>query len=320
MVHDIPWKILERYFAKETNDSENQQINEWLVSASENAMILEQLRHYYQTYNSLPIEFIPDAKVGLEKISQNTISKTKRIRVSNLWWKVAAVLLIGFCSWWLVHEPAIKQTTEFSAILKTDTTVTTITLSDGSHVWLNAHSSIKYPEKFDNTREVFLEGEAYFEIAHDSAHPFVVRTSNTQTRVLGTKFDIRSYASENHTTLTVTEGKVGFGNVAKQVILTINQKADFNKLSGNVSKVENDNCNFMSWKTLDFNFDRQPLETVFKTLSEVYHFNYQFDTPSLKMRILTANFHHRPLSEIMQAISLSADAQVFMKNGKYSIK
>jgi ferric-dicitrate binding protein FerR (iron transport regulator) len=320
MVHDIPWKILERYFAKETNDSENQQINEWLVSASENAMILEQLRHYYQTYNSLPIEFIPDAKVGLEKISQKTISKTKRIRVSNLWWKVAAVLLIGFCSWWLVHEPAIKQTTEFSAILKTDTTVTTITLSDGSHVWLNAHSSIKYPEKFDNTREVFLEGEAYFEIAHDSAHPFVVRTSNTQTRVLGTKFDIRSYASENHTTLTVTEGKVGFGNVAKQVILTINQKADFNKLSGNVSKVENDNCNFMSWKTLDFNFDRQPLETVFKTLSEVYHFNYQFDTPSLKMRILTANFHHRPLSEIMQAISLSADAQVFMKNGKYSIK
>jgi len=320
MVHDIPWKILERYFVNETNDSENQQINEWLVSASENAMILEQLRHYYQTYNSLPIEFIPDAKVGLEKISQNTISKTKRIRVSNLWWKVAAVLLIGFCSWWLVHEPAIKQTTEFSAILKTDTTVTTITLSDGSHVWLNAHSSIKYPEKFDNTREVFLEGEAYFEIAHDSAHPFVVRTSNTQTRVLGTKFDIRSYASENHTTLTVTEGKVGFGNVAKQVILTINQKADFNKLSGNVSKVENDNCNFMSWKTLDFNFDRQPLETVFKTLSEVYHFNYQFDTPSLKMRILTANFHHRPLSEIMQAISLSADAQVFMKNGKYSIK
>ena len=320
MVHDIPWKILERYFVNETNDSENQQINEWLVSASENAMILEQLRHYYQTYNSLPIEFIPDAKVGLEKISQKTISKTKRIRVSNLWWKVAAVLLIGFCSWWLVHEPAIKQTTEFSAILKTDTTVTTITLSDGSHVWLNAHSSIKYPEKFDNTREVFLEGEAYFEIAHDSAHPFVVRTSNTQTRVLGTKFDIRSYASENHTTLTVTEGKVGFGNVAKQVILTINQKADFNKLSGNVSKVENDNCNFMSWKTLDFNFDRQPLETVFKTLSEVYHFNYQFDTPSLKMRILTANFHHRPLSEIMQAISLSADAQVFMKNGKYSIK
>lgn len=320
MVHDIPWKILERYFANETNALENQEVNEWLGNASENAMILEQLRNYHQTYNSLPIEFIPDAKAGLERIRQKTIPKSKVFKVSNLWWKVAAVLMIGFCSWWLVHEQSIKQSTEITAVLKTDTTVTTVTLSDGSHIWLNAHSSIKYPDKFDDTREVFLEGEAYFEIAHDSTHPFVVRTSNTQTHVLGTKFDIRSYASENHTTLTVTEGSVGFGNIAKQVILTVNQKAEFDKFSGNVSKVENDNCNFMSWKTLDFDFDRQPLETVFKTLSEMYHFNYQFDTPSLKMRILTANFHHRPLSEIMQVISLSADAQVFMKNGKYSIK
>jgi ferric-dicitrate binding protein FerR (iron transport regulator) len=321
MVHDIPWILLEKHFAEETDALENQQVNEWLDSASENAMILEQLQNYYQTYGSLPVEFIPDAKAGLEKVSEKTTPKSKAFRMYNWWWKVAAVLLIGFCSWWLVHEPAIKQTTEFTSVLKTDTTVTTITLSDGSHIWLNAHSSIKYPEKFDDTREVFLEGEAYFEIAHDSAHPFVVHTSNTQTRVLGTKFDIRSYTLENHTTLTVTEGKVSFGNAAnKQVVLTLNQKGTFDKTSGNVSKVENDNCNFMSWKTLDFDFDRQPLEIVFRTLAEVYHFNYQFDSPSLKTRILTANFHHRPLSEIMQTISLSANTQVTLQNGKYALK
>jgi len=321
MVHDIPWMLLEKHFANETSASESQQINEWLDSASENALILEQLQNYYQTYGSLPIEFIPDTKAGLEKVSQKTISKTKGIRVSNLWWKVAAVVLIGFCSWWYAHEQSIKQSTEFTTVLKSDTTVTTITLSDGSHIWLNTHSSIKYPEKFDNTREVFLEGEAYFEIAHDSAHPFIVRTPNTQTRVLGTKFDIRSYTSENHTTLTVAEGKVSFANaVNKQVVLTPNQKGTFDKTSGDVSKVENDNCNFMSWKTLDFNFDGQPLETVFKTLSEVYHFKYQFDTPNLKTRILTASFRHRPLIEIIQTISLSANAQITLQNGKYSIK
>lgn len=321
MVHDIPWMLLEKHFANETSASESQQINEWLDSASENALILEQLQNYYQTYGSLPIEFIPDTKAGLENVSEKIVLKPGRFQLSNLWWKVAAILLIGFCSWWLVHEPAIKHTTEFSAILKADTTVRTITLSDGSHIWLNTHSSIKYPEKFDNTREVFLEGEAYFEIAHDSAHPFIIRTPNTQTRVLGTKFDIRSYTSENHTTLTVSEGKVSFGNAAnKQVVLTVNQKGTFDKTSGDVSEVENDNCNFMSWKTLDFDFDGQPLETVFKTLSEVYHFKYQFDSSSLKTRILTASFRHRPLSEIIQTISLSANAQVILQNGKYSIK
>jgi ferric-dicitrate binding protein FerR (iron transport regulator) len=321
MVHDIPWMLLEKHFANETSTSESQQINEWLGSASENAMILEQLQSYYQTYGSLPLEFLPDTKAALENVSEKTTPCPKIFRMYSWWWKVAAVVLIGFCSWWLIHEPAIKQTTEFSTVLKSDTTVTTITLSDGSHIWLNAHSSIKYPEKFDNTREVFLEGEAYFEIAHDSADPFIVRTSNTQTRVLGTKFDIRSYPSENHTTLTVAEGKVSFGNAAnKQVVLTVNQKGTFDKTSGDVSEVENDNCNFMSWKTLDFNFDGQPLEIVFKTLSEVYHFNYQFDSSSLKTRILTASFRHRPLNEIIQTISLSANAQITLQNGKYSIK
>ena len=147
MIRDIPWIILEKHFANETSASENQHLNKWLDSASENTMILEQLRQYYQTYKSLPIEFTPDAKAGLERVSQKTISKTRVNRVSNLWWKVAAVLMIGFCSWWLAHEQSIKQATEITAILKTDTTVTTVTLSDGSHIWLNAHSSIKYPEK-----------------------------------------------------------------------------------------------------------------------------------------------------------------------------
>lgn len=321
MANDIPWQMLERYFANESDALENQKVIDWIDSATENRMIFEQLQSYYKVYGSLPVEFIPDTKAALEKVSEKIPIKSKVIQLSNLWWKVAAILIIGFFGWWLIHEQVNKEVPEIAALLKIDTTRTTIALSDGSHIWLNNHSSIKYPEKFGDTREVYLDGEAYFEIAHDSIHPFIVHSGETRTRVLGTKFDIRSYESEKQVVVTVTEGRVGFGSVDNnQVIITPNQKGTFDKLNQDVTKTENDNQNFLSWKTLEFHFDKQPLEIVFQTLAEVYHFKYQFITPSIKNRMLTANFNHRSLDEIMQTVSISADIQVSIENGVYNIK
>jgi transmembrane sensor len=147
MANDIPWQMLERYFAKETDASENQEVTQWVASAAENTMIFEQLSLYYRSSGSLPVEFFPDTNVALEKISQKTINKSKTIRLSNLYWKVAAVLLIGFCGWWLIQGQIKKKIPAITTVLKTDTTVKNIILSDGSHIWLNSHSSIKYPEK-----------------------------------------------------------------------------------------------------------------------------------------------------------------------------
>jgi len=76
----------------------------------------------------------------------------------------------------------------------------------------------------------------------------------------------------------------------------------------------------MAWKTLEFQFDNQPLEVVVATLADVYHFKYKFEEPNLKKRLLTANFKHRPLHEIFQTISLATNVQVPYQNGTYSIR
>jgi transmembrane sensor len=76
----------------------------------------------------------------------------------------------------------------------------------------------------------------------------------------------------------------------------------------------------MAWKTHEFQFDKQPLKVVFQTLAEVYHFNYQIDNQSLNKRTLTANFNERPIEEILQTISLSADVQITLNNRTYIIK
>ncbi len=321
MAQDIPWQLLEMYFANEKDALENQKVKEWIDSAAENAMILEQLQNYYQTYGSLPIEFVPDTKVALKRVSGKIPAKSRVLQLSTLWWKVAAVLLIGFFGWWLVQDQVKIRTPELASLLKVDSISTDIVLSDGSHIWLNTHTSIKYPDKFGDTRDVYLEGEAYFEIAHDSQHPFVVHTGNIQTRVLGTKFDIRSYSSEKQVEVTVTEGRVGFGSLENtQVILTPNQKGLFNKLNQEVIKIENDNQNFLAWKTFEFHFDNQPLEVVFQTLAEVYHFSYRFNNPSLENRVLNASFKHRPVEEIIETISLSTEVKILLQNGIYTIE
>ena len=320
MEQDIPWQLLEKHFANNTEELENKLVKQWINGSSDNMLIYEQLQQYYRTTSSLPIEFFPDTQVALKKTSQRISQKSRRIPMIGFCGKVAAVFVIGFFGWWLINKQMVHQPASISSIIKADSMVTTVILPDSSHIWLNAHSSIKYPTKFGNTREVILEGEAYFEIAHDPKHPFVVHTAKTQTRVLGTKFDIRSYPYEKQIRVTVAEGKVGFGTLPnQQVLLTHNQKVIFDKLSGNIIKKENDNANFMAWKTLEFHFDNQPLEVVFQTLAEAYRFNYQFTTSGLKKRVLTASFKHRPIDEILQTISLSADLNVSIKNHVYEI-
>lgn len=321
MIQDIPWKMLEKYFANESDTLENHEVQSWLDSASENKMIFEQLQNFYQKTGSLPLEFVPDTKAALKKVSAKIQGKHNVFQLSGIWWKVASVLIIGIFVWWQAHQQANKPLAYYENLLKSDSIPVNVLLPDGSHIWLNTHSSMKYPKQFEKSREVYLEGEAYFEIAHDARHAFIIHTQGSQVRVIGTKFDIRSYLSEEQVVVTVAEGIVGFGSDRdKQVILTKNQKGIMDKVNGNLIKAENNDSNFMAWKTLEFQFDKQPLETVIKSLAEAYHFNYRFNIGSPKERLLTANFDHRSLAEIMETISLAANVKIILQNGQYTIQ
>ena len=335
MKNDIPWQLLEKYFAKTTlkggfnsaqpptpDDQENELVNEWLASATENTFILEQLQQYFKATGELPIDFVPDSKVALNKISgkisNSSKPKTTRYTISSLWWKAAAVLFFAFCGWWLVNNN-IKKQSLLASVMIAKGSLDSMVLSDGSRIWLNAGSEIKYPEKFNSKREISLTGEAYFEIAHDQNHPFIIHSGTTQTQVLGTKFTIRSYPSENLASVIVTEGKVSFG-ASQHVILTSGKKGTYDKQSEQTMASDNDDSNFMAWKTKSFNFDAQSLESVFKSLAEVYHFTYHFENANMKERKLTAKFTQRPLDEIIQSIAIAANVNILSKSNSYIIK
>jgi transmembrane sensor len=322
MTHDIPWKLLEKHFANKSGKREFELVNKWKSEASENFIIYKQLEDYFLETGSLPVGFTPNTARALKKVSSKTDVLAKQITWPYTLLKIASVILFLLGGWWIIYQYSDKKKDfNFTQVNTSDTMRTMVTLPDNSHIWINSGSSLTYSKTFDKIREVFLKGEAYFEIARDTTRPFIIHAGKTTTRVLGTKFDIRSYSFEKQVLLTVTHGRVSFGSTERDSKLyLVGQKGIFDNQTGKLEKLTNNNPNFLAWKTREFYFDDETVEAIFKTLAEVYHFRFAFENSALKTRRLTASFTKRPLNEIIQTISVSANLSVSLQNKIYIIK
>lgn len=323
MTHDIPWKLLRKHFSNKSSERDNKRIVDWKRSLPENEMIYDQLKFHFDTSGSLPDDFNPDVDKAYAQVTGNASINRRRLKVLsfNFAWKAAAILIVAFLGWWMVARYTTPVVNNLLVVTTSDTSHRMVKLPDGSRIWINTKSTFQYPKTFASKREVFLSGEAYFEIAHDSLHPFIVHAANTETRVLGTRFNLRSYNSEKQIVVSLTEGKVTFGNASNTTItLMPNEKAIFNKETLRFSKAMVENTNYMAWKTKQLFFERQPLEQVMKTLSEVYSIQYRFENEASKNRLITASFVQQPVHEIMKAIALSSDVSIELSQQIYLIK
>ncbi len=159
-----------------------------------------------------------------------------------------------------------------------------IQLSDGTNVWLNAGSSLVFPQKFKGKeRKVFLKGEAYFEVSKNKDIPFVVGADQMNINVHGTKFNVNNYESENNLEVVLVEGVVGlketnFLNLfSKEIVMSPNQKAVYNKTDKLTNIESNIDVNYYtSWTNGLLEFNKESIITVFDKLSRFY--NVQFIT------------------------------------------
>jgi transmembrane sensor len=143
-----------------------------------------------------------------------------------------------------------------------------VRLSDGTKVWLNASSSLKYPEQFsDSVRVVELSGEAYFEVIKDAAHPFILSTGSNNVRVLGTHFNVNNYADNQETIVTLAEGSVKLNG---SVILKPGEEGSIDH-AGKIQTGAADLESALAWKEGQFIFKMTPLEQVMKQVSHWYN-------------------------------------------------
>jgi len=157
-----------------------------------------------------------------------------------------------------------------------------LTLPDGSKVWLNAASSIKYPTAFiGNERKVEISGEAYFEIAHNAAMPFKVSVNGMEVKVLGTHFNINAYNDESSVKTSLLEGSIRLTKGSTVTTLSPGQQAQL-KNDGNIKVINNvDMDQVVAWKNGYFSFNRSDLQTVMRQLARWYdvEINYEGKIP-----------------------------------------
>lgn len=179
-------------------------------------------------------------------------------------------------------------------------------LADGTNVWLNAGSSLKFPVAFpDSVRQVVLEGEAYFEVSHNGL-PFIVSTTDMDTRVLGTSFNISAYADDPEFKATLLEGKVMVG----QMILAPNEQATYIHSSAELTKTEVNASNYVSWIQGKMEFHNEDLEVVMKRLARWYDFTYEFENAAAREFHFSARLdREESLSTILEMLEMTTNVK-----------
>lgn len=184
----------------------------------------------------------------------------------------------------------------------------TIKLPDGTKVKLNSISSLSYEKGFNGeTREVFLEGEAFFDVERDTSRPFIIHTGDFETTVLGTKFNVRSYQDENNIEVAVVEGKVKVGSdETNYEYLTPNEVSTYQKETRKLNKIKRDVSNLVAWHKNVLVFENATSEEVWKRLENWYGVNIIIKNKKNIEGHYSGIYENEPLETVLRGISFAS--------------
>lgn len=187
-----------------------------------------------------------------------------------------------------------------------------LVLADGSQVWLNAESSITYPVAFQGeTREVRLQGEAYFEIAKNKNQPFIVHTTQFDVQVTGTQFNVRAYPGEMESA-TLAEGGIQLEKGGKTYSLKPGQQAYLEEEEVQVRKVNLESA--IAWRYNAFSFEETPLEEIMNELARWYNIHVFYLNPKVKELHFTAWFRRNcTLQEVIDILEKTGKINIELK-------
>ena len=201
----------------------------------------------------------------------------------------------------------------------------TLQLADGTMVWLNADSKLSFPVAFtDSTRHIYLEGEAYFEVAHNGS-PFIVTSGEMDIRVMGTSFNVSAYANDSNKKTTLVEGKVRVDlhnkNAVTREFLTPNKQAVVSTGKSQIVIAEVDASQYNSWVDGKLEFNNETLEDVLKKLARWYDFEYEFSNQKAKGLHFSGRLDNQEkISSILHMLEMTTNVKFEVEDDKIVVK
>lgn len=316
-------ELLVKYMLGEAKPEEITAVDEWLKTSDDNRRYFEQFKMIWKMGALLKNESRLDPDQSWQAFKQKVhvqAGETKPANpfVSRRWLSIAAMWLVLFGAIAIAYT--LFRTKEVKMLVADSGNEVKIdTLADGSVITLNKHSVVTYPDRFTgDTREIKLnKGEAFFNIAHNKAKPFLIHVNDATVRVVGTSFNIKY--GQDTTRVIVETGVVQVIRAKVKVSLKPKERADIDR-SGNIKKSVNDDNFYNYYRTHKIVADKTPLWRVAEILSEAYGIKINVPDRRLAVRTLNTTLDLTSLDANLRVIAETFNVQAVRRGNQIIIQ
>lgn len=320
---NIPEELLARYLADTASETERNEVEAWLAASDANVRELANYRLIWDHTASLQKSRMNvDTDAAWKKMKgkmaaspapeAKTIEFRPEVRQRKLpvtvWAAAMIAILVMAFGWFFLMSGKTPEQLNVATAEQTKEQL----LPDGTKVFLNYNSSITYPEKFDgDLRTVSLQGEAFFDVKPDAAHPFVIQANGTEIRVLGTSFNVKAY-EKAPVRVDVATGKVRVTKDSHRVELVKGEGAEV--LADSIRALKA-NINMMGYRTQVYEFNAADLQDVVSSIRDGYHVDVRLSSDKIAQCRLTIRFEKEPVDATLSVIAETLDLSL-RKEGK----
>ncbi|MGC3948503.1 MAG: FecR domain-containing protein [Chryseolinea sp.] len=313
-------ELIAKYLAGEASQEETARVVQWQNQSEVNRQYVEQFNTIFAHAASVKNLQSFDTDAAWMRVKKTLDKETPVVqfppqsRNFSLYWKVAAGLLLTILAGvYFLRQPV--QSAD-AIVVASHTETVNDTLPDGSNVFLNKESTIRYAyNKKTDERRVELKGEAYFNVKHEEARKFVIDINGVLIRDIGTAFNVKAPENSNTIEVVVNEGEVMFYTENDSgVYLRAGAKGVYDKQLKKFT-IEQPEANVLAYKTRVFNFSNVELAQVARQLNAVYGKQIEL-SPAVRYCRLTVGFNNEPIEEVVAIITETLGLRASESNGK----
>lgn len=335
------WKLLARYLSGECTDEEKESIQRWLLLNPENQEWMDSMKTVWHAPEAIHKpsdikklwESVAEQAGIRSKPQEKKLKQTSHLLSRIIRWPTrprpvfariacyaAAFILIVSLPYFIFKAlPRMSRPEELQVVQVENTKQVWLTLEDGSRIILDAGSIFRHPEKFrESTRDVYLDGEAYFEVARHPGKPFIVHAGEAVIRVLGTKFNVSAWGVNRKVTVAVAEGSVSLNSgdnaPSESVVLMKGQSSTLTQ-NGITQPVSSNIEEHIGWMHNEVIFHDAPLKEVLHSLERWYDLRFILPDSSSAEEHVTVHIQKTSVDDIIELIAALSGLQ-FDRQGK----
>ena len=322
--NDMMDDLLVKKLLGEATESEQIEVEKWLNESAENQRYFSHFKLIWTQSKELAAKSTVDESQAWNRFKQRVEPEIAVIPLNSKkqfgLFRIAAAFVLIAGAGWLLYLFSVQNLESSQITIKSEAQTLVDTLPDGSIVTLNKRSSISYPEEFTkgNSRQITLNGEAFFQVEPDKLKPFVITVNDVTVTVVGTSFNVKSDVKK--TEVIVETGLVEVGKADQKIKVKPSERVTAFQGKKDLVKQKNQDEIYNYYRTKKFVCKNTPLWQLVETLNEAYQANIVIEGENVRNKQINTTFEEQPLAEILRIIGETFDIKVEHQGDKIILK